>query len=225
MVSTQELQNYLSAYTKKICILPNYIDNEICDFSFPKKEDRECITIGYAGNRTHKSDLEIVISAIKQIINEFSTKIQFKFLGYMPDELIEYSQVEYIDHVPDYRTYIYLLRTSGIDLAIAPLQDNLFNRCKSNIKFLEYSICGIPGIYSNIKPYTDTVKDRETGIIVQSNASSDWYNAIKLLILDKNLRENIAQNCYKYVNENYLLQDNFTKWSEVYSSLMKNIHR
>lgn len=221
-VSTQELCNYLSKYTKKICILPNYIDKEICNFDFPKREKKAYITIGYAGGKTHKPDLEIVIPAIKKIIDEFPNKVQFKFLGYAPPELIEYSQIEYIDHMSDYRTYLYNLKTSGIDFAIAPLKDNLFNRCKSNIKFLEYSICGIPGIYSNVEPYTDTVKDGETGIIVEDNSPDNWYEAMRLLILDENLRENIARNCYEDVNKHWLLQDNFTKWFEVYSSLVEN---
>jgi len=221
-VSTEELCNYLSKYTKRICVLPNYIDKEICNFDFSKREKKKYITIGYSGGKTHKPDLEIVIPAIKKILDEFPNKVQFKFLGYIPSELIEYSQIEYIGLISDYRTYLYSLKTSGIDFAIAPLKDNLFNRCKSNIKFLEYSICGIPGIYSNVKPYTDIVKDRKTGIIVNPNSSDNWHEAMKLIILDKNLRENIARNCYEYVNKHWLLQDNFTKWFEVYSSLMKN---
>ncbi len=38
---------------------------------------------------------------------------------------------------------------------------NEFNRCKSNIKFLEYAICRLPGIYSRIHPYTESIRDGE----------------------------------------------------------------
>jgi hypothetical protein len=40
-----------------------------------------------------------------------------------------------------------------MDLLIAPLVDNPFNRCKSNIKWLEFSALGIPMAGQNICTY------------------------------------------------------------------------
>ena len=48
-----------------------------------------------------------------------------------------------------------LVRYRGIepDICIAPLQDIEFNRGKSNIKCLEYTAIGAPGVYSDVTPY------------------------------------------------------------------------
>lgn len=218
-VSTEELYRYFLKYNNKTFLLPNYIDSEMCNWEIPQIQDRSCLTIGYAGSKSHKMDLAIVVDAIKKIICEFANKIRFKFLGYIPPELIENSHVQFMDQIPDYRTYLYYLRTSEFDFAIAPLTANLFNQCKSNIKFLEYSICGIPGIYSNVKPYADSVEDGKTGIIVKRDSIDDWYNAMKCLILDKHLREAIRLNCYERVKNDWLLQDNVVKWLKVYEDL------
>ena len=41
-----------------------------------------------------------------------------------------------------------------MDFAVAPLVKNKMNLCKSFIKYLDYSALGLPGIYSNISPYS-----------------------------------------------------------------------
>lgn len=220
-VSTRVLKDSFSKYSRNIKVLPNYIDKEFFDFACPKRAQREELTIGYAGNITHKPDIEAVIPAIKKILDEFPAKVQFKFFGYLPDDLIDCARVQCVDFISDYRTYLQTLYTSEIDFAIAPLKDNIFNRCKSSIKFLEYSTAGIPGVFAHVTPYTEIVSDKETGIIVSPDTSEAWYEAMKLLIMNEVLRERIAQNCYAFVNKYFLLQDNFAKWFEVYSSLLK----
>ena len=67
------------------------------------------------------------------------------------------------------------LASLGLDLALAPLEDNLFNRCKSNLKFLEYGACGYPVIASDIECY------RGSGLPVTlvKNRYRDWLEAIR----------------------------------------------
>ncbi|MFW6311524.1 MAG: hypothetical protein ACOC1K_04740 [Nanoarchaeota archaeon] len=45
------------------------------------------------------------------------------------------------------------MKSLNIDIGLAPLLDHDFNNSKSNIKALEYTAAGIPGIYSKMKPY------------------------------------------------------------------------
>ena len=37
------------------------------------------------------------------------------------------------------------LAALDLDLALAPVEQNLFNECKSNLRLLEYGACGFPG--------------------------------------------------------------------------------
>ncbi len=52
---------------------------------------------------------------------------------------------------------------AGFDIGLAPLIDSPFNRCKSDLKYVEYGKVGVPAVFSKVGPYTRSVKHGETG--------------------------------------------------------------
>ena len=96
----------------------------------------------------------------------------------MPVELesvknkIEFHQWQPVFEYPQY------VKNLDVDFGIAPLEDNVFNACKSNIKMLEYTACGIPGVYSNVEPYWDAhlKADNEDEMIAHIEALGDNIN-------------------------------------------------
>jgi len=219
-VTTDALRDHLSIYNKNIYVLPNYIDLGIWgkDIWEPNVcKDR--LIIGYIGTPTHKKDLEMIFPAIKKVIDRYGDKVIFKFWGCITPELIRLRGVEFVsDLVPDYKVFAEYMKGLDIDIALAPLVTNAFNECKSNIKFLEYSVCKIPGIYTRIAPYSDSINDGQTGMLCDDDSVS-WYNAMVYLIENPDLREQIAENAYREVMEKYTLEDNAYKWFNLYSSL------
>ena len=109
---------------------------------------------------------------------------------------------------------------AGIDIAIVPLENNHFNRCKSNIKWLEYSACGIPGVYSDILPYNSCVTQGETGILVGSS-TGEWIDALKVLISQEELRKTIGKAAQKEVITNYSLSSKAHIYSDFFRSMLK----
>jgi len=219
-VTTDTLRDNLSIYNKNIYVLPNYIDLEIWgrDLWEPNIcKDR--LVIGYIGTPTHKEDLEMIFPAIKKVIDRYGDKVVFKFWGCITPELLRLRGVEFVSNlVPDYKAFAEYMKGLDIDIALAPLVKNAFNECKSNIKFLEYSVCKIPGLYTRIAPYTDSINDGQTGMLCDDNSVS-WFNAMEYLIENPDLREQIAENAYKEVIANYTLEANAYKWFDLYSSL------
>lgn len=216
IVSTEKLKDYLLNCSENVHVLGNYMDRDVCGLEPALRGKKEVVTIGYAGTPSHGTDLKIVIPAASKIMDEFKDKVRFLFVGHMPSVFRSSRSVEFVEYVADYGSFLQCLHSSGMDFALAPLADNLFNRCKSSIKFLEYSLCGIPGIYSNIPPYSDVVRESETGLLVRADSTQYWYVAMKRFILDAVFRENVGKNCYNYVKENFLLQYHYMKWHETY---------
>ena len=73
-----------------------------------------------------------------------------------------------------------------LDLLIAPLIDSEFNRCKSNIKWLEFSALGIPMIGQNISTY-----NKYTNQVF--NTTDDIENWIDKLFFRKDSRDFYAE--------------------------------
>jgi glycosyltransferase involved in cell wall biosynthesis len=61
-----------------------------------------------------------------------------------------------------------------LDLALAPLEINRFNECKSNLRLLEYGVLGIPVIATDIEPYRCGLP-----VTLIHNRSKSWIQAIR----------------------------------------------
>ncbi len=75
------------------------------------------------------------------------------------------------------------LKALDLDLAIAPLEYNRFNECKSHLKLLEFSALGVPVVCTNIYPYQES-----PGILIDPK-NTQWKNWLEVLDLyDKSER-------------------------------------
>ena len=219
-VSTDALCEKLSRYGGRFHVLPNRIDLDIWGID-PREPDpdRQEVSIGFVGTPTHQDDLRIVTPAIRRIIQKFGKRVSFHFFGCITEELRKLPRVEFVSSlVPDYALFAQRLKALDIDIALAPLSMNPFNECKSNIKFLEYSVCRIPGIYSRITPYSASVSEGVTGLLCGESAE-EWYRAIGTLIEEKEFRQRLAREAHREVTENYSLRDHSGDWENVYRSV------
>lgn len=99
----------------------------------------------------------------------------------------------------DWRELIKLI--PSVDINLAPLENNMFNKAKSEVKWVEASIVKVPKIASDIDIFKDVIINKKTGILCDSN--DDWYNELENLIKDKNFRHNIAENAFNACKEKY----------------------
>jgi glycosyltransferase involved in cell wall biosynthesis len=111
------------------------------------------------------------------------------------------------------------------DIVVAPLQVTDFNRCKSGIKFLEYSAAKKPGVYQDIRQYQELAKDIpiKTGFLGGTERS--WYESLTKLVKDEALRKEVGENAYQHVKNNFTIQGNINLYAdyikEVVSSYSK----
>lgn len=220
-VTTPSLKNSLKHYSDKIAVLPNYIDEEIWKFDIKNKFSNKKIKILFSGSKTHIKDLEEIEDAIIAIYNEFKDQIELIFWGDVSNKIENNCSITKIDeHIQSYSDYSKFLINLNIDIGLIPLKMNKFNQCKSNIKWLDYSMAGIASILTDFEPYNTTVIDQINGLLVKNNPK-EWYEAIKELIVNNNKRKAIANNAYDFVKSNFTIQKNMMKWYSVYSSLIR----
>ena len=216
IVSTGALKERLRAYNDNVYVLPNYIDLDIWGGggAIPAVNGKRLV-IGWIGTPTHRDDIDQLAPAIARVVKRYGKHVVFRFWGCMTDRLSRIPQVETMRGlIPNYKDYANYMKTIDIDIALAPLQRNPFNECKSNIKFLEYSVCKVPGIYSRIAPYAESIVDGKTGILCDEDPDS-WYGAMVRLIEDGDLRRNVAENAHREIMENFTLEGNAYKWLDL----------
>ena len=162
----------------KITVIPNYIPKFWADrfyntnllasnFDKNKKKPR----VLYAGSATHlnretskgkiKDDFTHVIDSIIKARKDFT----FVWKGAFPYEMKQYIQSGEMEFYPWSKLPNMMedIHKLNCVVAYAPLADNTFNRCKSNIKILENGSLGIPGTYQNLQPYKEATFKFDTG--------------------------------------------------------------
>jgi len=218
-VSTKTLAGVYGKYNRNIQIVPNCIDFKAWGENKTMKDG--FVRIGLFGANAHYKDWEIVKDVIEQILNEHENVIfvfnswlavkkkhdgegieQMEKQAYVPDfleKLINHPRTEFyepceIDEWPAW------LASRGCDIGLAPLVDSNFNAGKSNLKWLEYSALKVPGVYANV-PAFENVRHGVNGL--KATKPNDYYKALRRLIMEQGLREDLAGRAYKDVRENY----------------------
>jgi hypothetical protein len=147
-VSTEALKAELLRWNPNIYVLPNLIDERL--WSQAQRPHAGPVVIGFTGTSTHGDDLRMIEDAFVQISAKHGQGVAFQFMGCVTDRLARLPGAKVAEFTPDYESFARALQTTPMDIAVVSLEDNLFNRCKSNIKWLEYSACGIAGVYSDL---------------------------------------------------------------------------
>lgn len=218
-VSTPQLKDEFLRFNPNVFVLPNMMDGRL--FHPVSNRNDTKITIGFCGTNTHARDLSLIDDAIFRIAQRYGDKLDFLFMGYAGQHHAKLPGFRYVDFELGYQSYSQKLAGLNIDIALIPLEDNQFNRCKSNIKWLEYSACGIAGIYSDLPPYNGCIEHGKTSLLVGNN-SQQWYEAISLLVENDNLRRSIAANARAEVLAHYSLAVNAHKWLDTYREIIRS---
>ena len=227
-------------------LMNNWKFSEKCEIR--DLSDKDTIKIGYFGTRTHDPDLRMLETPLKNIRKHFQDRnIEFEVVGITTNSydwisktivppnnyknnpgLIDFAKniafkvLEKINRgrleLPYCQFIDWMKDEVDWDIGLAPLQDNRFNKNKSNLKYLEYTALNIPGIYSNVEPYKD-IKDKNTGIVVDNN-SQEWEEALISLIENRTLYKILLINSKRDIKENYLVENSSEKWRKVLRELL-----
>ena len=238
-VSTERLKQVYSGLCKRIEVIPNGIDPE--QWGENVKKDDGFIRMGLFGGNSHAQDWAEAWDSIKRLLDEFpklklvvngwitldeetngrsflECKRHFQFSeGMHKAGLVEHPRVEI--HEPcEIESYPQWLAQMGCDLALAPLRDDTFNRAKSNIKYLEFGILGIPAVYGDVEPYK-CVTNGETGFLAGSPL--DYYKYAKRLIESEVLRKEMGGAARKHVLECYTTDKAGTKLAKLFTEIQE----
>lgn len=194
-VSNEELARETTQYNKNIVVIPNAFNDSIfpVDRVLPEREK----TVVWRGSDTHIFDLMNYAESIDRVTKEFSDW-KFIYIGYNPwflkkaDNISFQKALDVIDYFDNGMT----LAPSVMQI---PLQDTLFNRCKSNIAFIEGAywgaVCVVPEWWGGIP-----------GTLSYNDKISYCESLTLSLLKEYNI---VAQNnfAWQYVKDNLLLSN------------------
>ena len=226
VVSTQQLKKVYSEYCQNIAVIPNHLPKFIWGEVFPAHEyyqEGEKIKILWSGSQNHFSHAQMTPNVkggdfgeeLLKYIRGTTHIYDWYFVGAIPRELEDIKDKLCFHGWKAIFDYPAVVKAIEPDICIAPLIDSPFNRCKSNIKMLEFTAMGAPGVYSNTEPYRNAK--------LKANTDEEMIDRIEKLATDINYRSTVFSRDSRTVSSQLWWEEhkNIEKYINTYLGLFK----
>ena len=190
---------------QNITVIPNFVPQFWMGHLFDGKEvakqfdlNKSKPRILYTGSGAHydvqnKTGGKDDFSHVRDFVRATVDKYQWIFVGSFPPQLHDLIKQKKIEFYPwkNLLEYPRFIASLNAQLMVAPLEDNNFNKSKSDIKFIEACTLGIPCLCQDMETYSTapaalrfkTVEEfaaKVEGILSWKNRSDYYKNSYKL---------------------------------------------
>lgn len=176
------------------------------------------IRLGFAGTISHAPDLALIEPALLRLAHRYGDRIEIFLWGAWTENLRACDRVQIIKQGLPYWHYLQRLNDLEFDIGLIPLADTEFNRCKSDIKWVEYGALGIPAVVSDLPLYEEA---KRSGLaVVVPNDSDAWYEALVDLIEQPEKRLRLAQAVRAYVWEHRTIEHHIHEYAAILNQVL-----
>jgi hypothetical protein len=201
--TTTLLADKIREYNQNVHVVPNALPFDSGQFTSARlPSDR--LRFIYAGGSSHLHDFKILEEPLKAIPG-----INFTLAGYNEDGQHREQWQRMATLVPGARVVkkqplsSYMSVYDNADVALVPLEGNLFNSCKSNLKVLEAGCKYMAIMASQVLPYNNEI-DRE--FLMYADTSIDWIRGIRGCINNPGYAHEMGLRLGEHVRTHYHLE-------------------
>jgi glycosyltransferase involved in cell wall biosynthesis len=184
----------------------------------PALDDGRIRIAYFSGSRTHQEDFKECAPALARLLGRHPA-IRLMLVGYLdvPECLRCFSsRLEIQPRVPWEQLPGLLCRTS---INLAPLEmNNPFTASKSELKYFEAGLLGIPTVASSVPAFQSAIRHGENGFLCSS--TMEWIDALNRLITDSELRARIGNNARHDVLRRYTTRARAPEFRETLTAIL-----
>jgi len=208
----------IQSVNPRVTVLPNAIDPTQPQFEINPTSSSP-LRFGWVGGVCHYEDIKLVEMGFAKLNHDknLDSKHQLYLMGFNAGDTTGiYYQYEKIftAGLNENRDTYYRIHAANVfsyaqgynlfDVALAPLTQNLFNNCKSELKMIEAGFMKKAMIVSDVMPYQAIAKPGINCLAVKETSyESAWYLSMKKLIKNPNLVEDLAERLHEDVVAKY----------------------
>ena len=224
--STEYLAKEYREINPNVVVFPNMVNPD--DWDTPLRNTGGQVRIGVSGSVLYAHDFHLVEKELRALDED--PRVQLVMFGLQSQKMRDtnpkteevhkreygfWDTLKNIERVPwcPMEEYFYTLNELRLDIMLIPRKESYFNKCKSNVKFLEASMLEIPVVTNYFK---DCPYEKDGDYLVWAK---DWLKDLEPLIKDKKLRHNIGKRANKYVIKNYNIWEQGDRYENIYNNI------
>jgi glycosyltransferase involved in cell wall biosynthesis len=216
-VSTPPLAEAYRRFNPHVHVLPNCYDDADPLWDVPPPT-RQTVHVGFAGSDNHRDNLALLRGALEPVLRAHPEVrlLEAGALDLLPHVDAPPEQLVHLGTLP-FPVFPLLLRQ--MDVVLAPLVDEPYMQCKSNIRCLMAGLVGAPVVASPVGAYAAYVRDGENGFLARS--AREWALALERLVADPALRRRMGA-ANRRCARRFAISRHAHRWMEVYDSLLRH---
>lgn len=207
--TTNFLAEKLRERGKTVYVVPNRLSQQDVVWAKEARESKESnggvIRIGYlSGTASHNKDFATITPALMRLLDRFP-EVRLVLVGPLDiDESLQKhaDRIERKTFVPRKELFSVI---ASLDINLAPLEvGDSFCESKSELKFFEAGIVGVPTVAAATQTFREAIHDGEDGYIAITK--EEWEDKLVKLIRDGSFRRQMGEAAYRtsfsrYTNE------------------------
>jgi GT2 family glycosyltransferase/SAM-dependent methyltransferase len=201
VASTPRIAEEYGSWCKDTVIVPNYIPLDRWGGVQARRLGKDRPRVGWAGGASHAADLEMIADVVKILQHE----VEWVFLGSCPEALRPYVHEFHSGVLID--GYPARLASMNLDLALAPLVDNDFNRARTALRVLECGVLGYPVIASDMPSFRMGFP-----ITLVGSSVDDWVSAIRSMVADRTALAAAGDRLRQHILDHWTMDNNLDVW-------------
>lgn len=215
--TTERLATQLRPLNPQVCCVPNCIST-LPPYRQAHQENPD-MTISIVVAASDRVLVDVLVPPLLLLQTKYGDQLRIYIIGPIAEAFGNSGlRIERLPVMP-YAAFRAFLQEVENPIGLIPLDDSLFSSCKSPIKYFDYAVAQVPAVCSNVPPYSDYVRDGDTGLLV-NNDSDAWFEAVESLILSQAKRQNLSDAARQYVIQTHLEDEAGRAWQSVAQAMV-----
>jgi len=204
-VTTERLASEAGEFNRNVSILPNFPLDVARDRSrqvAATPRVGEFVIGYYSGTLTHQADFRECAKSLARFLRSNPTA-RLRLVGQLDlSEFSEFSDLESVERVEILSYEDMIEDIARCHVVIAPLViSDPFCESKSELKFFDAALVGVPIIASATGPFSAAISHRVNGLLV--TRESDWFESLDFLVRNPTARHAIGVEARRTVESRY----------------------
>lgn len=184
--------DYARKFNSSVSIVPNFIDTDV--YHPAKRSVEDFPKIVWTGSVSTLQNLKTVAEPLRRLQANYDLRIRIVANGTIDIDGVELENKEWTPEAE-------VQNLQECDIGIVPLLDLEWNPWKFYLKTVQYMGAGLPVVARRIGSNTQVIQDGKNGFLVETE--EEWYQRLKLLIDDADLRREMGVEARRTAVENY----------------------
>lgn len=202
--TTSFLADKLREKGKTVYLVPNRLSQADVEWSHAVqlRAADGTVRVGYlSGTPSHNKDFATITDALITLFQKFPA-MRLVLAGPLDTEDRLQAYADRIDRLPFVPRQELFANIASLDVNLAPLEiGNPFCESKSELKFFEAGIVGVPTVAAATRTFREAIADGTDGFVASS--TDEWVEKVGALIADAELRARLGRAARETALEEY----------------------